>query len=242
MRAAPEDQRKLLELQKIDTRVARLSHERRTLPVLAQITTLERGARDVEEERIRVATSLADLRRELARVEDDVDQIRQRAARYQARLDAPGASAKDAQAMQAEIGLLAHRTSVLEDEELEQMERVEATEGELAGIAARAAGIAAEHEQRGSERDAEFERVDALLADARARRAEVADALPAPLVKLYDEIRAETGGPGAVALYGSRLEGASFELTVTELSDARAAAPDVVTISEDHGVILVRMD
>ena len=126
MRASIEDQRRLLEVQALDTRLARLAHERRTLQVLAEIITLERAARDIEVERVRALTRLSDLKRDLTRVEDDVDQIRQRAARYQARIDAAGASAKDVRAMQQEVEMLANRTSALEDQQLEQMEAVEA--------------------------------------------------------------------------------------------------------------------
>ncbi|MGM0385613.1 MAG: zinc ribbon domain-containing protein [Actinomycetota bacterium] len=139
IRAAREDQRQLLELQRLDSRLARLAHERRTLPVLHEIRSLQTQAEDTENERIRAATLLGDLRRELTRVEDDVEQIRQRSARYQARAQGAGVSAKDAAAMQQEIALLADRTAVLEDAELEQMETVETAEKAVAALLEQAA-------------------------------------------------------------------------------------------------------
>ncbi len=242
MRASIEDQRRLLEVQALDTRLARLAHERRTLQVLAEIITLERAARDIEVERVRALTRLSDLKRDLTRVEDDVDQIRQRAARYQARIDAAGASAKDVRAMQQEVEMLANRTSALEDQQLEQMEAVEAVEEEIARLDTRAGENAAVTRERTGVRDAEFRRIDDIADDVRARRDALAATLPADLVKLYDEVRIETGGLGAVALYGARTEGANIELPLTELAEIRAAAPDVVVTSEEHGYILVRQD
>ena len=212
MRASIEDQRRLLEVQALDTRLARLAHERRTLQVLAEIITLERAARDIEVERVRALTRLSDLKRDLTRVEDDVDQIRQRAARYQARIDAAGASAKDVRAMQQEVEMLANRTSALEDQQLEQMEAVEAVEEEIARLDTRAGENAAVTRERTGVRDAEFRRIDDIADDVRARRDALAATLPADLVKLYDEVRIETGGLGAVALYGARTEGANIEL------------------------------
>lgn len=240
-RAAAQDQRRLLELQKLDTRLARLAHERRTLPVLAELTRLDIAARDTEAARVRAATRIGDLKRDLARVEDDVEQIRQRAARYQARIDGAGASARDVQAMQQEIALLAHRTSALEDQELEQMETVEAAQADLGAIEEQSRATAEEIRARSEERDAEWRRVDADIASVRAQRDELAASLPADLVALYDEVRAQTGGIGAVALYGSRTEGVGIELPLTELDAIRALPPDAVATSEEHGYILVRM-
>lgn len=242
LRAAREDQRQLLELQNLDSRLARLAHERRTLPVLGEIRSLQTQVADAEDERIRAATRLGDLRRELTRVEDDVEQIRQRSARYQARAQGAGVSAKDAAAMQQEIALLADRTAVLEDAELEQMELVEEAEGQVAVLQERIAGLEARIAERVVARDAEFTRIDGLSAEVAERRQGLAARLPADLVGLYDDVRATTGGLGAVALHGSRLEGASFELSLTELSDIKAAPEDAVLVSEDHDVILVRMD
>lgn len=242
IRAAREDQRQLLELQNLDSRLARLVHERRTLPVLNDIRSLETQATDTENERIRAATLLGDQRRELARAEDDVAQIRQRASRFHARLEAAGVSAKDAAAMQQELALLADRTAVLEDAELERMEEVEGSEAALAAIEERAAGIAEQIAERATVRDAEFERLDGLLAEVRERRNALADRLPRDLVALYDDVRATTGGLGAVALYGSRLEGASFELSLTELAEIKSAPDDTVIVLEDHDLIVVRMD
>lgn len=241
MRATAEDQRRLLELQKLDTRLARLSHERKTLPVLAELTGLQVRARDVETDRIRVVTRLTDLRRDVVRVEDDVERIRQRTARYQARMDAPGASAKDVQAVQQEMALLAARASALEDQELEQMEAVEALEAELGAIEERARVLAEEISERAAVRDGEYHRLDEEAARVRAQRDELAAGLPADLVALYDEVRGRTGGLGAVALHGSRTEGVGIELPLTELDEIRATPADVVVTSEEHGYILVRM-
>ena len=71
LRAAREDQRQLLELQNLDSRLARLAHERRTLPVLGEIRSLQTQVADAEDERFRAATRLGDLRRGSENLESD---------------------------------------------------------------------------------------------------------------------------------------------------------------------------
>ena len=76
------------------------------------------------------------MQREVAKAEADVQLVRDRAARDQARLDAGTGTAKDLQALQHELDSLARRQSELEDVELEVMERAEA----LAAARGRARG------------------------------------------------------------------------------------------------------
>lgn len=239
-RALVEQQKALLDLQKLDTRLARLAHERRSLPVHARIAELETRASDLERERIETSTRRADAGRELARIESDVEQIHTRAKRHQDRLMA-GASAKEAQALEAELGLLAGRTAELEDLQLEQMEAVEQLDADLAEIKDRADAVAGDLTQAVAEREKEFIRIDDESASVSAERGARADTLPGDLVELYDEVREQTGGLGAVALYGSRTEGVSIDFSLSELNSINLAAPDEVITSEEYGYILVRL-
>lgn len=239
-RASAEHQKALLDLQKLDTRLARLAHERRSLPVHERISTLEGQGAELERERIETATRRSDAGRELARVESDVEQIHTRAKRHQERLMS-GASAKDAQAIEHELSLLAGRTAELEDLQLEQMEMIEGIDAELERIAGDAERIARELEDAIAERDGECARIDGERESVAGEREALASSLPADLVALYDEVREETGGLGAIALYGSRTEGVSIDFSLSELDSINAAAADEVITSEDYGYILVRM-
>lgn len=239
-RATPQEQRALLEVQELDTRISRLRHERRSLPVLGRLADLTQRQAGHERERVEVKTSLSDLRRELTRVEADVEQIRTRSARHAERL-AASTSPKDAQALQHEVDLLAARAAVLEDAELEQMESIEEVETRLTAIqetlADDAAAIAAAEE----ERDREFGRIDSQLEDALGQREARAAAVPADLLALYDDVRANTGGLGAIAMHGTRTVGANVDFPLTELEAIRSAPADEVVTSEEYGYILVRM-
>ena len=94
MKASPEMQARLLELLAIDTRLDQLDHRVRSLPELTDIRRMEAESADLEAEVVRTETLVGDLQREVAKAEAAVQQVRDRAARDQSRLDA-GTGTKD---------------------------------------------------------------------------------------------------------------------------------------------------
>ncbi|WP_324651129.1 DUF7581 domain-containing protein [Georgenia sp. H159] len=243
MTTAPvADQRRLLEIQALDTRAAKLNHERRSLPVLETLAELESRLEDVRSAQVEERTVVADTRRELTKAEGDVEQVSQRAARHQARLDSGAVSAKEAQALQAELEQLARRQGDLEEVELEVMERLEEAESRLAQLGEQEDAIAADVARHTAARDAEWSAIDGQLASLVNERAAVVAKLEPALVALYDRVRERTGGLAAIALYGSRTEGTQLDFSLTELDAIHSAPPEQVVQHEDYGYIIVRMD
>lgn len=243
MITAPQaDQRRLLEVQSIDTSMAKLNHRRRTLPQHAVLEELEARAADTQRAQVAGRSALADAQREQNKAEADVEQVRQRAARHQARLESGGVSAKDAQALEAELAQLAERQSHLEDVELEAMEAVEEAENHLAQLADMAAAIDADVQRHAAERDSETASIDKEIEQLAEQRQALTQGMPEDLLSLYDRVRDRTGGLGAVALYGQRTEGAQLNFSLTELDAIRSAPADEVVTSEEYHYIIVRMD
>jgi predicted nucleic acid-binding Zn-ribbon protein len=236
-----EDQRRLLDVQALDTRAAQIAHRRRTLPALVRIAELDVRLADVEASRVASRTALRDLRREVAKADADVEQVRSRAARDQGRLDSGTGTAKDLQAITSELAALVRRQAELEEVELEVMERTEAHESVLAELDAAAAIIEAQKAEAEAERDAELAVLVAELTALEADRAAKAEGLDAGLMKLYDRLRGQSGGLGAAALRGRRCEGCRLELPPTDLEAIRKAAPEQVVLCEECGRILVRL-
>src|SRR5690242_14312463 len=119
VKADPEAQRRLLELQAIDTQLTQISHKRRTLPEIAELDRLARELSAMDDERIRAQTGLDDLDRDIARLEKDIDQVRVRADKDRSRLDAGTGPARELEALQHELATLTRRQTELEDAELE---------------------------------------------------------------------------------------------------------------------------
>jgi uncharacterized protein len=240
VKADPEAQRRLLDLQAIDTTLAQLAHRRKNLPELAQLDKLAREISAQSDERVRVQVDVDDLDRDIARQEREVDTVRQRLAKDRQRLDDGRLPARELTAIEHEIGALQRRQSDLEDVEIELMERREQAEATLQSVEARL-------NQAKADRDAldiaKTEKLDEIGREeewkAGARKPLAAD-LPADLVALYEKIREASGGIGAALLRHGQCGGCRLELAGADRARVRAASPDEVVRCEECRRILVR--
>ncbi|MBX9243434.1 hypothetical protein ICW40_01265 [Actinotalea ferrariae] len=241
MTTAPvADQLRLLDVQALDTRLQQLTHQRRTHPAHERATELAARLADLQAALVTSRTAVGDLRREVAKAEADVDQVRSRATRDQARLESAAVSAKDAQALTSEIAALARRQADLEEVELEVMERLEAHESALAEVTKARDEVLAQQEQAAAQLEGALAEIDAEVAQVTAERAQRAEGLDAGLVTLYDRLRGQLGGLGAAALRGRRCEGCRLDLNPSDVAKIQAAPPEQVVRCEECGRILVR--
>lgn len=239
MKADPSRQRRLLDLQALDTRLAQLDHRRRTLPEHARLEELQARVEELEAEAVRARTALSDVQREVAKAEADVQLVRDRAERDRQRLESGVGTAKDLQALQHELESLARRQATLEDEELEVMQRAEDLQAEVDRIEAQLAKVRSEVAEVTAARDGKVAELDAERAEVASGRDAIVAEVGPDLVALYDKIRA-TSGTGAAPLVQRRCGGCQLELNNVELGRIRAAAENEVLRCEECRRILVR--
>jgi predicted nucleic acid-binding Zn-ribbon protein len=238
VKASPEAQRRLLDLQAIDTALAQLAHRRRSLPELAQIDAISRELSALEDERVRAQVAVDDLDRDISRFEKDIDQVRTRKDRDQSRLDAGGAL-REIEGLQHELATLNRRQSELEDAELDLMEQRETAEQALNAVKAQ---LTEAGERRVA---AERRRDDAYAGIAKEQefrtnaRVPLAADLPADLLTLYDKIRTESG-LGAALVRAGRCGGCRIELYGADLARVKSAPADEVVRCEECRRIMVR--
>jgi predicted nucleic acid-binding Zn-ribbon protein len=235
-------QLRLLDLQAADTTLAQLAHRRATLPELVAIANNETEAADLNNEIVEADTALGDIAGEQTRLEGEVDVVRTRSTRDDQRMQTGGLPAKELESLQHEIVSLKRRQGVLEDDLLEVMERREESESALAALRVRSAGLAAELAGLVTRRDEVFDEIDRNAALKTSERALIGNEIPADLLALYEKAREHSGGVGAAMLRARRCEGCRIELSGTELSAVRTAAPDEVVRCENCRRILVRTD
>ena len=240
MNAESSRQLRLLDLQAIDTRLDQIAHARTHLPQLAELADLTGKARLIDDQLVRSRTELDDVQREVRKAEADVQLVRDRATRDQARLDAGTGTAKDLQAIQHELASLARRQGELEDIELEVMERAEAAESDVAELARGRGELTTRIEALESARDAALATLDAEAAEVAAPRPQVVDEVGEDLAALYEKIRSTSGGTGAAALRQRRCGGCQLELNPVEIQRLRNAPDDEVLRCEECRRILVR--
>ena len=167
--------------------------------------------------------------------------MRQRAARDQQRLDTGAVtSPRDLENLQHEIASLAKRQSDLEDIALEVMERREAAQERFGELTERVASVQSKIDDATARRDAAFEEIDGEAGSVTKEREVIAGSVPADLLKLYDRLREQQGGIGAAKLYQRTCQGCRQELSITDINEIRAAAPDTVVRCENCRRILVR--
>ncbi|WP_307179855.1 zinc ribbon domain-containing protein [Streptomyces africanus] len=241
MNAAPADQIRLLDVQDLDVRLQQLAHRRRSLPEHAEIESLTKDQTQLRDLLVAAQTEESDCSREQTKAEQDVDQVRQRAARDQQRLDSGAVSSpKDLENLQREIASLAKRQGDLEDVVLEVMERRESAQQRVAELTERVSSVQSKIDDATARRDAAFEEIDGEIATVTKEREVIAGSIPADLLGLYDKLRGQQGGIGAAKLYARSCQGCRQELAITELSEIRSAAPDTVIRCENCRRILVR--
>jgi uncharacterized protein len=240
VQAPAAEQRALLELQAVDSAIDRLNQRRASLPEDARLTELRTARAAIDQLAAERDGALVTTRREQERLEHDIEALRSKADAEEARAAAGRVtSPKELTAIQAEVAALRRRVGALEDELLERMETRETLEAELAELAERGKVADAERDEITVARDAALAGIDRDLAARREERAAIAPRIGAPLGRLYDQIRARSGGVGAAALEGDTCQGCRVSISPVELRKLRQLPADEVRRCDNCRRILV---
>ena len=230
----------MLDLQALDTRLDQIAHRKATLAELAELRGLDAQTAALDDDRVRARTALGDVQREIVKAETDVELVRERSARNQARMDAGEGTAKDMQALQHELESLARRQFDLEDVELEVMERAEGLAADVSRLDVARAKLSVRVDELKTLRDKDFGELDSEVEQIGHSRADVVVGVGDELVALYEKIRASSGGIGAAVLRQRRCEGCRLELNAVDINRFAAAAQDEVLRCEECRRILIR--
>ena len=241
IKADPADQRRLLDLQGVDTALAQLAHRRRTLPEHAEIARL-RGTRNLlASDLVGADTAVSDLEREQERAENDLEPVRERLNRNQHRVaDGSVGDPRALGSLVEEIDHLKRRIDTLEDSELAVMEQLEsATEGRER-LRAEAGELDTQLGLLSTKRDRQLRELELEMSDRQVLREGIVPLIPAELLRLYDKVSATHAGIGAAELRHRRCTGCRLELNSADLRAFAAAPADEVLRCEECGRILVR--
>lgn len=243
MKTDPGAQRRLLDLQAIDTAIGQLEHRVKTLPEHALLVEKQARRQALGQELVAADTVLSDATNAQTRAEADLVPVRERLARDQKAVDSGTITdPKTLTSMVDEIAHLTARISTLEDEELELMEAVETAQAARDRIAAERGAVEDEMRALIASRDAAAKDLQADVADRQKARAAVAADIPGALVDLYEKVRVRAGGTGAAALQGHRCAGCGLEATQSDYDRYISAPADDIVRCEECDRILVRTD
>jgi len=240
MKVQPTDLERLLTIQEYDSAVVALKHQAAVAPIHARIKALAQDRTTVGDRLIAARTTLSDAEQAVVRAEADVEPVRQRLARNQARVDAGEMDAKALATAVDEIAHLKTRVSDLEDAELAAIDAVDLATATVAALTGEAATVETDLTQALATRDADMaELVDQAL-QIELKRADLARDIAPDLLGLYDKIRARAGGIGVARFEGRRCLGCALEATVVDFNRYSAAPADELIRCAECDRILVR--
>lgn len=240
MKATPLDQERLLELQKIDTQILQAEHRAQNLPEKLEISQLTNQISELTAQRNQLSVDQSDIKRELAKAEEDVEQVRVRKQKDESRLASGTGSAKDLENLQHEVATLERRISELEEVELEVMVRFEEIEKTVAALAAEVSALEAQKSSVETVANEKLEIITKELEKLRGDRKDLASSIESELLKLYEKIRADRGGIGAAEIIRKRCTGCQLDLTAADAARFAAISSDEVIRCEECRRILVR--
>ncbi len=242
MKADPTHQLQLLGIAELDSRAARLRHQRDHLPELAEILALQ-AERTALTDQVRDARIVVDdLAVEQVKADREVESVKARRERDRTRMDTGQiTNPKDLERMQHELVSLERRIATLEDAELEVMEALEEAQQVLSGLGIRAEDIDARLGELVAGRDEKQTSIDASLAEVVADRGPALEGMPDDLMALYERLR-EQKGVGAALLRDRQCSGCNMTIDPSELSRVRSAPAEEVVRCEECQRILVRTD
>jgi predicted nucleic acid-binding Zn-ribbon protein len=217
-----------------------LQHKSRTLPARAQLAEVQTKLPVAADAAALLGAQLDDLEREIARIEAEIEQVRNRVTKDRDLLEGGNVTAQVLENLQHELETLARRQGELEEGELEVLEQAETLGSQRAAALAIEAELIAERDEIQQQIDAAVAEIDADKNEVATQRTALVVGLPADLVALYDKISADIGAAGAAKMQHRRCQGCQMELVPTEINRIRDAAEDEVLRCEECRRILIR--
>ena len=215
---------RLLELQELDLSIDRLESRRREIESGAAADEARKRADQVEQRVGELRLDVDAVRREETRYEHELSTIDLRIQAEEKRLyDGSVANPKELSSIQAELENLRRRKTRLEDEELEQMERREELESGLPSLEAELAEARDRLAEIESSDERELVEIGRALEERRAERAELLPVFDEELVELYEDLRGSKKGVGAASLRDGVCQGCHEKLSAMGLDKLKRA-------------------
>lgn len=218
------DTTRLLELQAIDTAIGRLRARRQALESGVELAEAREEADAAERELGEIGLELDVVGRDQARLEHEIDSLSQKAAAESKRLyDGSIVNARELESLQHEIESLTRRRTEREDELLVSMELREQLESRAAEARSRTDELRAQVEAVAVAARQELERIELDLRERGSAREATLPEIDPDVRDLYEELRVQKKGVGAVALVDGVCQGCHEQLSAMEMDRLKRA-------------------
>jgi uncharacterized protein len=223
--ATPQEQRALLELQRVDTAIRKLEHRRANLPEQQQLDENADTYKRVAAEYATAKDELEQLEFRQTRLEQEIGTVDARRKSEEGRMyGGMIGSDRELEALRNELSSLRNRKSDLEDDLIATMERVEELTSLVATLEERHTELTSGVRELTGARDEAAKGIDAELAAQGGQRQLLVADIDDALLKRYDTVRARGNGLGVAELNRRTCTGCNLDLTIIEYEEVREEA------------------
>lgn len=240
MKATPQQQATLLDLQQTELKSGRLRHQIANHPTRETLRELKGRAEDLQRFVIALSTQIDDQQRELAKTENEIDKVRARRDIQQERLDSGKVGIRDMSAVEHEIQRIQERQDDLEAQLLDQMETLEADETRLEDAKRQVSILIEEGQKTQFQLNQELQDPAAELVELDQKRADLIAKLPEEVSREYARLLERQGPIVVLHLEDGMLLNSPVSVSHEELDDAMAAPQDELFFSEETGYLIAR--
>ena len=240
MKATPEQQRTLSQLQRSGSKARRIAYQARNLEetkVLEQIIAQRRALRIRQAE---LSRQLDDLDARMKEEQGKARTIEDGIAAIDAKLKGVGVTPKEVIALNQKRATLAAQLDGSQDRELALIEQGDRLRNAHAIITTDEAKLAERGEQVKAKREGKLDKFRKQIADINADRLRMASRLPREVVARFQQLVKENDGQAVVTYTDGRVEGVSEEIGTAEMERIRNSAPDELVFLDYHNMMVAR--
>ncbi|NCX35926.1 MAG: hypothetical protein EB044_02740 [Actinobacteria bacterium] len=242
MKVAREIQERLLALQQLDSDLIQIEHKAVNLPSAKQFDEVTKELASKRDLLVAANTERDDIKHELTRAENDVEQVVTRIDRDEKRLASGQGAPKDLEKIQHELGSLAKRRTELEEVELEIMVRIEGVDSRVKVLEGQCRALEEQSNELKLKRDAEISELESIKKNTSESRSKLASIIDSELLALYEKIRVNSDGVGAAKLEANQCLGCHLTMNSAELVRVKSLPDDEIVRCEECRRILIRLD
>jgi predicted nucleic acid-binding Zn-ribbon protein len=239
MKASVEQQLKIVELAILDQTFDQYANQAKSHTDREVVNKLKERIEQADFELIALDASSGDLKKEISKVEVEIEQIRARADKDQQRIDS-GANAKEITAMEHEIASLKARQLDVENQEILLLEQMEEIENKAKKLNTQKDSLTAELVSASDKLRRELAELKLKADSVNASRKEIAEQIDDELMKRYQKIKSEHPGLAAARLVNGACMGCNISFSPIEVQDIKANDPELIMQCDNCSCILVR--
>ena len=240
IQATPQQQRQLLDVQSLDSQLARLRTQLSEIRQDEQLAALRRDGAVAVQHVERIKTTVEEKEAAAKEAERVIAETTKRRNGLQSRLDADDVPSRDVQAVTMEIAELTLRIESLEEAELAAMQELEDSRKALKVAQEKVAEAQQAVNVRINTLNEQGQQLSNQGKELTAERAALADTLPAQLIQEYEQLRDRNDGIGVFELQPDGLSGAGLPIAPAELAEIKKTPENELAYCPDTGAIIVR--